>query len=263
MTYCAVESATQTAPIARQPIPPSLPMNGLPMNGLQKDALQKDALQKDALQRDSQPIAYPGHALLRAVVESWVDGILILTEQGQWVEVNESARQICGRLLDNQMLEEQAQRQPSHYQANRSRDQASRNPTQGAVRPDTVPRAIWKICQELIQSRQDFPHQPVIVESEIELEDAVLRVRVRWFGVEETDRPYLMVIIEDRHQSNLYRAIAEVDQFRLSPREAEVWLLHRTNHSYKEIAQALYICADTVKKHLKNIRAKQQFAKLI
>ncbi len=223
MTY-TVESAT--APIAPQ----------------QLHEFQPDR-QPD---RCREPIAYPGHALLRAVVESWVDGILILTEQGQWVEANESARQICGRLLKAQA------HQPSHYSSSCSH-----------ARSGSVPQAIWKICQELICSRQVFPHQPVIVELDVDLEGSVLRVRVRWFGVEETDRPYLMVILEDRHQTNLQRAIAEVDQFRLSPREAEVWLLYRTGHSYKEIAQELYICSDTVKKHLRSVRAKQQCAKLI
>ncbi|MBW4660636.1 MAG: LuxR family transcriptional regulator [Drouetiella hepatica Uher 2000/2452] len=196
--------------------------------------------------RGLEAIAHPAHALLRTVIESWVDGILILTEQGQWVEANESARHICGRLIKAQAL------QPSPYSSSRSQTPRS-----------AVPQKIWEICQELIQSQQAFPRQPVIVESEIDLEGSVLRVRVRWFGVEATDRPYLMVILEDRHQTNLQRAIVEVDQFRLSPREAEVWLLYRTGHSYKKIAQELYICFDTVKKHLRSIRTKQQCAKLI
>ncbi|MBI4780261.1 MAG: helix-turn-helix transcriptional regulator [Oscillatoriophycideae cyanobacterium NC_groundwater_1537_Pr4_S-0.65um_50_18] len=217
MTYSAVESASPHAPIAHQPE-------------------FSHSLQSSHLE----PIVYSGHALLRAVVESWVDGILILTEQGQWVEANEAARQVCGQLMKAQGSAQ------SHYSS----------------RQDAVPKVIWKACQELIQSRKTFPHQPVVVESEINVDGLALRVRVRWFGVEETDRPYLMVILEDRHQSNLQRAIAEVDQFHLSPREAEVWLLHRCGYRYKEIAQELYICADTVKKHLRSIRAKRQCVKL-
>ncbi|NJR64604.1 MAG: helix-turn-helix transcriptional regulator [Leptolyngbyaceae cyanobacterium CRU_2_3] len=173
---------------------------------------------------------YPGQDLLRSVVESWIDGILILNDQGQWLESNGAARQICERLSQNQSIR--------------------------------VPETIWKICRELIHSRQIFPKQPVVIESEITVEGLILRVRVQWFAAEETDRPYLMVILEDRYQSNVQRAIAEVDQFHLSPREAEVWLLHRTGQSYKAIAQALYISPDTVKKHLKSARNKQQEAKL-
>jgi DNA-binding CsgD family transcriptional regulator len=174
-----------------------------------------------------EPIAYPNPNLLRAVVESWIDGILILTEQGQWVEANGAARTLCKQLSQQQ------------------------------ARPSLVPGVIWSICQELIRSRETFPQQPIVLESEILVEGTTLRVRVQWFSLEETDRPYLMVILEDRHQSNLNRAIAEVDQFHLSPREAEVWLLYRTGYTYKAIAKELFISLDTVKKHLKSIRVKQ------
>jgi DNA-binding CsgD family transcriptional regulator len=180
------------------------------------------------LQPQFEPIAYPSSSLLRAVVETWIDGILILTAQGQWVEANEAARDLCDQLSQQQ-------------------DQ-----------PSLVPDAIWKICRELIHSRESVPQQPIVLESEILVEGAALRVRVQWFSFEETDRPYLMVILEDRHQSNLNRAIAEVDHYHLSPREAEVWLLYRTGHTYKAIAKELYISLDTVKKHLKSIRVKQQ-----
>ena len=180
------------------------------------------------LQHQFEPIAYPNSNLLRAVVETWIDGILILTQQGQWVEANEAARDICAQLS-------QQQEQPS-----------------------LVPVVIWKICQELIHSRTTFSQQPIVLESEILVEGSVLRVRVQWFSLEETDRAYLMVILEDRHQSNLNRAIAEVDQYHLSPREAEVWLLYRTGHTYKAIAKELFISLDTVKKHLKSIRVKLQ-----
>ncbi|MBD3880541.1 helix-turn-helix transcriptional regulator [Phormidium tenue FACHB-886] len=173
------------------------------------------------------PIAYPSPSLLRAVVESWVDGILILTEQGQWVEANEVARTFCKQLSQQQS------------------------------RPSLVPDVIWKICQDLIHSRETFPQQPIVLESEITLDGATLRVRAQWFSIEETDRPYLMVILEDQYQSNLNRAIAEVDHYHLSPREAEVWLLYRTGHTYKQIAKELFISLDTVKKHLKSVRVKQ------
>ncbi len=183
---------------------------------------------KAKLEQKIEPIAYPSSSLFRAVVETWIDGILILTDQGQWVEANEAARDICEQLSQQQ-------------------DQ-----------PSLVPHAVWKTCQELIQSRQTFPQHPIVLEAEISVEGTALRMRVQWFSLEETDRPYLMVILEDRYQSNLNRAIAEVDQYHLSPREAEVWLLYRTGHTYKAIAQQLFISLDTVKKHLKSIRVKQQ-----
>jgi DNA-binding CsgD family transcriptional regulator len=207
MTY----SAVKTAPIAPRTSFQAIPHREFPVESL----------------------SYSNQVLLRAVVESWIDGILILTEQGQWVEANTAAQHICEQLSQSQ------------------------------TQPSLVPDQIWKICQEFIQTRQLFPGQPTVLESDLTVEGYVLRLRVRWFAVEETERPYLMVILEDRYQSNLNRAIAEVDQYHLSPREAEVWLLYRTNHTYKEIAQELYISLDTVKKHLKSIRNKQQGVKLM
>jgi DNA-binding CsgD family transcriptional regulator len=174
-----------------------------------------------------EPIARPHPNLLQTVVESWIDGILILTEQGQWVEANEAARLLCNQLSQQQ----------DH--------------------PSLVPRVIWDICQELICNSKALPQQPIVLESELLVGGIALRVRVQWFSLEETDRLYLMVILEDRYQSNLNRAIVEVDYFHLSPREAEVWLLHRTGYTYKAIAKELFISLDTVKKHLKSIRVKQ------
>jgi DNA-binding CsgD family transcriptional regulator len=222
MTYSAVEASAKTA--AHTPSNPTAHRIAIAAS---------DSAPQTPLEPPLELTAYPQSNLLRSVVESWIDGILILTDQGQWVEANEAARQICHQLSQSQ----------SHA--------------------TLVPETIWKICQELIHSRQAYPHRPVILESEIAVAELVLRVRVRWFAAEETDRPYLMVILEDRLQSNLQRAIAEVDQFHLSPREAEVWLLYRTEYSYKAIAQALYISLDTVKKHLRSARAKQRAAKLM
>jgi DNA-binding CsgD family transcriptional regulator len=156
--------------------------------------------------------------LLQAVLESWVDGVLVLTEQGQWLQANQAAWQIC----------------------------------QGVV-----PEGLWQACQMLIDSRSFYPDQPVIVETDLVVNHKTMRVRVRWFSVSETAQPYLLVVLEDAAQSKRNLAIAEVDRYHLSPREAEVWMLYRTGYRYKEIAQELYISLDTVKKHLKSIRVKQ------
>jgi DNA-binding CsgD family transcriptional regulator len=167
--------------------------------------------------------------LLQRVIESFIDGILILTEQGEWVQSNEHARQICEKL------------------------------TPGKLQPNSVPEEIWRVCRALIESRSSYPNQPVILESEITTDKQTpLRVRVRWFRLNAISSPCLLVILEDRYESIQNLAIAEVDKYGLTPREAEVWLLHRTNYSHKEIAEELYISLNTVKKHLKNIHAKRK-----
>jgi DNA-binding CsgD family transcriptional regulator len=185
----------------------------------------------------AQPPQYLGWAqdfVLRTVIESWFDGVLLLTESGQWVQANEIAQRICQQLNQQQIDQQQGE-------------------------PTTVPDAIWQICTALIQSRDSHPGQPVILEDEISLgAGRSVRVRARWLSLPETAHPYLLVILEDRYQSNVNLAISEVDRYSLSSREAEVWMLYRTGCSYKEIARELYISTDTVKKHLQKIRQKQR-----
>lgn len=173
---------------------------------------------------------YSRHSgLLPAIIEGFVDGVLILTRQGNWIHANESARRICNLLT------------PERFHNN------------------LVPRQLWQICESLIESRELFPEERMIIEAEIDMKSAgIFRTRVRWLEIDENDAPYLLVTIEDRKLSTQNTAIAEAKKYDLTPREAEVWLLRRANYSYKEIAAKLYITLNTVKKHMKNVYAKQQ-----
>lgn len=167
--------------------------------------------------------------LLQAILEGLVDGVLILTEQGEWVHANECARRICQQF------------------------------SQGVSTIKTVPQPIWQVCQSLLDSRELFPDRRVIIEDEIDTDtSSAFRIRVRWLVLEESVHPYVLVTLEDRHQLTQNSAIADARKYGLTPREAEVWLLRQTNHSYKEISDKLYITLNTVKKHMKNIYAKQQ-----
>lgn len=167
--------------------------------------------------------------MLQAIIEGFIDGVLILNKQGTWVHGNESARRIC-------------------YQLSPCTSQTS-----------SVPPPIWRVCESLIDSYKLFPGQKMIIESEINTNDlAVFRIRVRWLELEESEHPYLLVTMEDRSQSTQNTAIVDAKKYGFTPREAQIWLLRRANHSYKEIADKLYITLNTVKKHMKNIYAKQQ-----
>ncbi len=169
------------------------------------------------------------HSFLQSIIEGFVDGVLILTEQGELVHANDCARRICHQLAD------------------------------GTLNSNSLPQAIWSVCESLMDSRELFPAQRMILEAEIDTDNsAVFRIRVRWLELDENDQPYLLVIIEDRRQSTQNAAIAQVKKYGLTAREAEVWLLRRAHCSYKEIAARLYITQNTVKKHLKNIYAKQE-----
>ncbi|MEW6496476.1 MAG: LuxR C-terminal-related transcriptional regulator [Cyanobacteriota bacterium] len=175
----------------------------------------------------SDPSRHP--YLLQAIIEGFVDGVLILTEKGEWIHANDCAHRIC-----------------HHFSSER-------------LQNHLVPLPIWQICEALIESRELFPNEKMIIEAEIGTNDTdVFRVRVRWLEFGENDSPYLLVTLEDRKQSTHNAAIAEAKKYDLTAREAEVWLLRRANYSYKEIAAKLYITINTVKKHMKNAYAKQQ-----
>jgi DNA-binding CsgD family transcriptional regulator len=167
--------------------------------------------------------------LLQGLIEVFFDGILILTEQGECIQANNLARQICSQLT------------PTKSQLN------------------SVPKEIWDVCQARIESRDFFPTVSMSIESEMASnQETPLRIRVRWFKLNAFPHPCLLVIVEDRCQSLQKLALAEVDKYGLTPREAEVWLLRCASYTYKEIATELYISLNTVKKHLKNIQLKRE-----
>jgi DNA-binding CsgD family transcriptional regulator len=177
----------------------------------------------------SQPSKHPN--LLQAIIEGFMDGVLILTEQGELIHANKRARRLCQQFSSEQL------------------------------QPNLVPLPIWRICESLRDSRELFPEQTMIIEAEIDTNKAeVLRVRVRWLQIAPNDDPNLLVTLENRSQSTNNTAFTEAQQYSLTPRESEVWSLRRANYSYKEIAAKLYITTNTVKKHLKNVYAKQQIS---
>jgi DNA-binding CsgD family transcriptional regulator len=171
--------------------------------------------------------------LLEAVIEGFVDGILILTKRGDLVYSNTQARRICFSLI------------------------------QGASQPNALAREIWRVCQSLSESYNLFPDRNIIIESEVKTDDSLTyRIRARWLDLAQSKDTFLFVTLEDRNQSNENQALAEVRKYKLTRREAEVWLLRRGNYSYQQIAAKLYISPNTVKKHIKNIYAKQEAIEL-
>lgn len=165
--------------------------------------------------------------LFQGVLEGLTDGVLILTEQGEWVYENCQARQLCWLLNQGQP-------------------------------PQTVPQRVWQVCEALIDSRRLYSQQLVVIESEIHLDRTlVIRIRARWFSLAEAQHPYIVVLLEDRQASIRRRAIAESQNYGLTPRQTEVWTLHCLGYSYREIANELFIAFDTVKKHMKDIHGKR------
>ncbi|GAB4475089.1 MAG: hypothetical protein OHK0037_36240 [Elainellaceae cyanobacterium] len=166
--------------------------------------------------------------LLQAIFESFIDGVLIVSDRGEVIYANRSAHEIC-RMLSSDGLKAMQ-----------------------------LPSQIWRVCQMLVNNRALHQDTTVILEDEIlTSSSSPLRIRVEWIALESVERPCLRVTLEDRMQSARKRAIAERERYGLTEREAEVWLLRHLNWKYKAIAANLHITVDTVKKHVHNIYAKR------
>lgn len=166
--------------------------------------------------------------LLQGVLESLIDGIMIVSDQGELLFANGCAEQICRQLTEN------------------------------LSRCNNVPRQIWRSCQALIKGRELFSDEAVVIEDEIKTEeDNAIRIRARWLDLNNIERPCLLVALEDQQQSAQYKAIAEAQKYGLTERETQVWMLKRAGYTYKAIASQLHIAEDTVKKHIKSIHAKR------
>ncbi len=166
---------------------------------------------------------------LQSIVESLVDGVLIVTKQGEWVYGNYKAHQICQQL------------------------------NLGKPVPGSVPSAIWQICQVMFARNSCGLERPTVIEGEVSPEGMTqYRIRVRWLQLEEMQHPYMLVTLEDHGEATRNRAIAESLQYGLTPRQAEVWLLHRMGLTYRSMAAQLYVTPNTIKRHMKDIYAKQK-----
>ncbi|MEH2304120.1 helix-turn-helix transcriptional regulator [Nostoc sp.] len=166
---------------------------------------------------------------LQEVIEGLEDGILILSQSGEVVHSNASANRLCCQF------------------------------NQDNFNPNFVPSAIWNLCESLLSSRYFFSDKLLILSDEIVLDKSnIFRIRVRLLDLDGFEVPCLLVTIENQYESVKNIALTEVKKFDLTPREAEIWFLYRSNYSYKEIAMKLYITINTVKKHMKNIHTKRQ-----
>ena len=158
-----------------------------------------------------------------------MNGILILTPNKELIYANQSAHRLLQQL------------DPSH------------------ARASLVPPEIWHTCQFLIESRNLFPQQSWLIEAEIFIDSSVaFHVQVQWLQLEIVEEPCLLLTVTDQYQCIKNIALTEAQNYGLTAREKEIWLLYRANYTYKQIAAELRITVNTVKKHMKSIHAKQQ-----
>ncbi len=163
------------------------------------------------------------------VVRECMDGVLVFSEQQTLLYASEGAHKILNRLHQEAMSE------------------------------NIIPDEILHICQLLTKCRQCFPHQNWLIEFDIFTRDGViLHIRSRWLKVEQLDQPCLLLVVEDRQQAITNIVMEEAKQYGLTPREKEVWMLHRNDLTYKQIAIELGITPNTVKKHMRSIHGKKK-----
>jgi DNA-binding CsgD family transcriptional regulator len=162
---------------------------------------------------------------LQAVLEGFVDGILVLTAEKEQKYANTMAIRLCHHLSNNR---------------------------------EAIPKEIWQVCEALIESRELYPNQSIAIESEVDTATVKLRIRAHWLMLDTNHPPCLLVRLQDQNQAVQGLAIAEAQTWGLTDRETEVWIHRRSGCSRKQIAEDLYIAVDTVKKHLKNIQNKRQ-----
>lgn len=191
--------------------------------------VSKDMMIQAASSRSTPALTDQSSPLLQGIIAELMDGVLILTDQQEIVYANDNARRILNRL--NQV----------HSPAN------------------WVPQEIEHICRYLIHSRSLFPNQHWLTESEVFIDQTTpLHIQARWLKLEAVEQPYLLLTLEDRYQTLKNIAIEEAERYGLTPREKEVWILHRANRTYKQIATELCITPNTVKKHMRSIHIKQR-----
>lgn len=167
--------------------------------------------------------------LLQELLEDLINGVLIVTEAMEIIYTSESARRILRQI----------------------------NPDSSPT--GSLPQEICHICQFLIESRKLFPEQYWMIESKVVTEKEVaFTTSIRWIKLDTVSTPCLILIMEDEYQNIRNMALAEAQMYGLTDRETEVWLLHRANYTYNQIAVELNISPNTVKKHLKSVHVKQQ-----
>jgi DNA-binding CsgD family transcriptional regulator len=183
--------------------------------------------EKDSLQVDFDDAK--NYQIGRALVEEFIGGILVFTDQQKLIYASEPAYRVLGQLKQSENGK------------------------------DPIPSEIWHICQSLVQSRHLFPDQNWLIEFDIFTNAATtLHICSRWLNLDVIDHPCLLLTIEDRQQVMLNLVIEEAERYGLTPREKEVWLLQQSNYTYKQIAAELGITPNTVKKHMRSIYAKKK-----
>jgi DNA-binding CsgD family transcriptional regulator len=194
-------------------------------------------------------------AFIQAIIEGLIDGIIVVATNGEVMQFNARAAQLCPTLTQRCFI------QPSFSCLN----------SEGSV----VSAAIWRLCEALIDSQDLLSNQTLIPEAEVRLNSALIRLRLQWLTIHPTNeasefgnpnlntqpvQSFILVTLEDRHEASKHLAMTDTQKHGLTQREGEIWQLRLQGQSYREIATQLYITEHTVRKHIKSILAKRRIS---
>ncbi|EKU97508.1 response regulator containing a CheY-like receiver domain and an HTH DNA-binding domain [Leptolyngbya sp. PCC 7375] len=125
--------------------------------------------------------------------------------------------------------------------------------------PRAVPNEINYLCKSIAEVHRQFPGQHWIMKTKICINNSInFTVTARYMKIETLGKHCIVLEMRDHYQLIKNIAIEEANQYGLTERETEIWLLQRANYTYKQIASELFIAPNTVKKHMQNIHLKQK-----
>ena len=156
-------------------------------------------------------------------------GILIITEGRQLLYANECACRILRQIL--------RERQSS----------------------EVIPKEISYLCKSIGEVRWQFPGQHWVMKTKICISSSVnFSVTARYMKLDTLGKNCIVLEMKDQCQLLKGVAMEEAKKYGLTERETEIWILQRSNYTYKQIASELFIAPNTVKKHMQNIHLKQK-----
>lgn len=166
---------------------------------------------------------------LRQILPSILEGIILFDENDRLIYMNSKASTVIQRILEN--------------------CQSSGN----------IPHEIVYIKDMMIEVKEKFPQENWVNEFNVCVNHlTVIHIYARWIQGNGSGQSYLLLKMEDKNQLNQDLLLDEAKRLGLTLREQEVWLLSKTNYTYKQIAEILDITLNTVKKHMKSILVKQR-----
>ena len=167
------------------------------------------------------------HSFLESFLESFSDGVIILSLDGELLHANNSIYKIietyASLLTQTTLLNEE----------------------------------FAHLLRLIVDNPECYQQAPGFISSDVKLSRvSILRIRARQFQVGAYPSPLLWFSIEDQQASLSAQALVEAEKYKLSDREVEVWRLRKAHCTYLEIAGLLFISINTVKKHLSHITSK-------